>query len=86
MAQRRRPGHPGREWAGHSVDVLLKISAKCIDGDTDRQRLLIDAALDRSNGPPKTWPRIQTRTAVEPRFQPAMAGRSKIAPRPRYSR
>lgn len=32
-------------WAGHSVDVLLKIYAKCIDGDDDRHRLMIEQAL-----------------------------------------
>ncbi|NED97949.1 tyrosine-type recombinase/integrase [Phytoactinopolyspora alkaliphila] len=38
------------EWAGHSVDVLLKIYAKCIDGDAARNQAKIDNALGRSIG------------------------------------
>lgn len=36
------------EWAGHSVDVLLKIYAKYIDGDVAHNRAKIDQALGRS--------------------------------------
>jgi hypothetical protein len=36
------------EWAGHSVEVLLRIYAKCIDGDLVRNRAKIDQALGRS--------------------------------------
>jgi integrase len=32
--------------AGHSVDVLLKVYAKCIDGQRDRLNSLIDTALE----------------------------------------
>ncbi|WP_216853817.1 hypothetical protein [Phytoactinopolyspora halotolerans] len=38
------------EWAGHSIEVLLRIYAKCIDGDTARNRAMIDQALRRSTG------------------------------------
>jgi integrase len=38
-------------WAGHSVDVLLKIYAKCIDGDDELYQARIDAALSRGNQP-----------------------------------
>lgn len=38
------------EWAGHSVEVLLRIYAKCIDGDAARNRTKIDQALGRSLG------------------------------------
>src|SRR5262249_38293953 len=31
--------------AGHSVEVLLKIYAKCLDGDADRMNRRIEAAL-----------------------------------------
>jgi hypothetical protein len=31
--------------AGHSVDVLLKVYAKCLDGDGDRMNARIEAAL-----------------------------------------
>lgn len=33
------------ERAGHSVDVLLKVYAKCIDGQTDVVNQRIEAAL-----------------------------------------
>ncbi|MEU7909271.1 site-specific integrase [Actinoplanes sp. NPDC049118] len=34
------------ERAGHSVDVLLKVYAKCLDGDQERMNAKIEAALD----------------------------------------
>lgn len=34
------------EWAGHSVHVLLKVYAKCIDGQEEAARRRIEAALD----------------------------------------
>lgn len=39
------PAPPVAEWAGHSVEVLLKVYAKCIAGQAKRR---ITAAL---NGP-----------------------------------
>ena len=33
------------EWAGHSVAVLLKVYAKCIDGQDDAARRRIETAL-----------------------------------------
>lgn len=33
------------EWAGHSVDVLLKIYAKCLDGEAAQMRQRVQAAL-----------------------------------------
>lgn len=35
------------ERAGHSVEVLLKVYAGCLDGDTERMNKLIEAALNR---------------------------------------
>jgi integrase len=35
------------EWAGHSVHVLLKVYAKCIDGQDEAARRRIEAALQR---------------------------------------
>ncbi len=32
-------------WAGHSVEVLLKIYAKCLDGEEVRMRSRIEEAL-----------------------------------------
>jgi integrase len=34
------------ERAGNSVDVLLKIYAKCLDGDRERMNVRIEKALD----------------------------------------
>jgi integrase len=36
------------EWAGHSLHVLLKVYAKCIDGQEDAARQRIEAALKLS--------------------------------------
>ena len=33
------------EWAGHSVDVLLRIYAKCLDGGDALVRRRVEAAL-----------------------------------------
>jgi len=33
------------EWAGHSVNVLLRVYAKCVYGQDEASRQLIDAAL-----------------------------------------
>jgi integrase len=33
------------EWAGHSVEILLKIYAKCLDGGTEMLRLRVQHAL-----------------------------------------
>ena len=32
-------------WAGHSVEVLLKIYAKCLDGETATVQQRVEAAL-----------------------------------------
>lgn len=37
------------EWAGHSVHVLLKVYAKCIDGQDEAARRRIADALDRGD-------------------------------------
>ena len=34
--QRRTPGPLVAEWAGHTVEVLYRIYAHCIDGDDER--------------------------------------------------
>jgi hypothetical protein len=38
------------EWAGHSVHVLLKVYAKCIDGQDEAARRRIAVALDEGDG------------------------------------
>lgn len=45
MAQRGLPATQVAEWAGHSVHVLLKVYAKCIDGQDEAARRRIEAAL-----------------------------------------
>ena len=43
------PGVPATqvaEWAGHSVHVLLKVYAKCIEGQDEAARRRIEEALD----------------------------------------
>ncbi len=37
------------EWAGHSVHVLLKVYAKCIEGQDEAARRRIDEALSRED-------------------------------------
>ncbi|WP_432981558.1 tyrosine-type recombinase/integrase [Dactylosporangium sp. CA-233914] len=39
------------EWAGHSVNVLLKVYAKCIDGQDEAARRRIEAALRQTTEP-----------------------------------
>ncbi len=53
-------------WAGHSVEVLLKIYAKCIDGDDVLYRARIETALDRRNQPPKLRHVFDKNTRREP--------------------
>ncbi|MFD1148985.1 hypothetical protein [Saccharothrix hoggarensis] len=38
------------EWAGHSVEVLLKIYAKCLDGKAAAVRQRVEAALGHRPG------------------------------------
>jgi integrase len=38
------------EWAGHSVDVLLKVYAKCLDGQDVAARRRVRDALVRVPG------------------------------------
>jgi integrase len=51
------------EWAGHSVDVLLRIYTKCIDGQEDVDLRRIDNALEDQGGAEQTDP---TRTSNDP--------------------
>ena len=39
------------EWAGHSVQVLLRVYAKCIEGQDAQSRKLIEGALDDPEQP-----------------------------------
>ena len=39
------PAAAGRRWAGHSVDVLLRVYAKCISGQQDEAKWRIEDAM-----------------------------------------
>jgi hypothetical protein len=40
------------EWTGHSVDVLLRVYAKCIAGTQDEaRRCILEATKPDGNGP-----------------------------------
>jgi hypothetical protein len=41
----RRLSHRVAEWAGHSVDVLLRIYAKCVVGQDELAKRRINEAL-----------------------------------------
>ena len=45
LAQRRHTTAQVAEWAGHSVAVLLKTYAKCLDGQDAIAKLRIEEAL-----------------------------------------
>lgn len=38
------------EWAGHSVEVLLKVYAKCLDGQDEVARRRVQEALGHRTG------------------------------------
>ena len=49
------------EWAGHGIDVLLRVYAGCIDGQEEAAKSRIEAALggaQTADGPEKK-PRIR---------------------------
>ena len=46
MVQRRRPATEVARRAGHSVAVLLKVYANCIDGQSEPANRRIDTALN----------------------------------------
>ena len=65
-------------WAGHSVDVLLRVYAKCIAGQDDAVRRRVEEAL-RDGGfmiasVMRPW------TPVDSRSEPDTAGHSRTAP------
>lgn len=44
-AQRRNTGHLVGEWAAHTVEVLYRIYAHCLDGDDERWFTRMEDAL-----------------------------------------
>lgn len=55
------------EWAGHSVAVLLRVYAKCVDGESEAAKRRVNAALNLH----ATF----TQLAVDDRIEPDTAGR-----------
>jgi integrase len=53
------------EWAGHSVNVLLRTYAKCIDGQDDAARQRIESALTAGASKPVRGKRTGTRKPRE---------------------
>jgi integrase len=54
------------KWAGHSVDVLLRIYAKCIDGqDETAKRRIVEALGDDTAAPPPTESEADNDTAQD---------------------
>ena len=45
LVECRRPADPGRRVGGHSVNVLLRVYAKCVYGQDEVARQRIEAAL-----------------------------------------
>jgi hypothetical protein len=45
---RRRPAPQVAEWAGHAVEMLLRVYATCIDGQDEALRRLIMETLGAS--------------------------------------
>jgi hypothetical protein len=45
VVERGVPATDVAAWAGHSVEVLLKIYAKCLDGGTEQLRQRVQTAL-----------------------------------------
>jgi integrase len=74
------------EWAGHSVDALLKVYAKCIDGQDVIARRRVMQALGHPDGSQAAarhclgthW----AQTADACRYVPMTAGHNKIDPSP----
>jgi len=63
------------EWAGHSVNVLLRVYAKCVYGQDEVARIRIEAALAQTTavGEPDVAV-TSSRTAVNSLFDPSAAG------------
>lgn len=55
------------EWAGHSVNVLLRVYASCIVGQDAAARDRVQLALRSSHGFPSPAPRSQD-SQTSPRF------------------
>jgi integrase len=70
------------EWAGHGVDVLLRVYAKCLDNTEMAAMERIEQALSdpRSTPANRNSGAYRARMAVESRFQPDPTGQRRRAP------
>ena len=71
-------------WAGHSVEVLLKIYAKCVDGGAELLRKRVQAALGHAPALARTQDRRGqdfgthlARTAVDGQSSPVTTGHNE---------
>ena len=78
LAQRRCSGAQVAQWAGHSVDVLLRVYAKCIAGQEDAVRRRVEEALRR--GPLMIASVMRPWIAVDGGHQPDTAGQHENGP------
>jgi hypothetical protein len=70
------------QWAGHSVDVLLRVYAKCLDDTESLAVARIETALPtgRDDPPKQNSGAYRARMAVARRPQPDLAGPCRRAP------
>jgi hypothetical protein len=69
------------EWAGHSVEVLLKVYAKCLDGQDEIARRRVQEALGHTGS--SLAASFGTHSAQLPgdsRARPDITGHDKIGP------
>lgn len=74
------------EWAGHGVDVLLRVYAKCLDNTESVAMERIERALStpRNTAANRNSGAYRERMAVESRIQPDLTGQRRRAPGPEY--
>jgi integrase len=74
------------QWAGHSVEVLLRVYAKCLDNSETVAMERIEATLPPRRERPagQNLDAYRTRMAVESRIRPDMAGQRRRASDPEY--
>lgn len=66
------------QWAGHSVEVLLKTYAKCLDGTDATMRARVQAALGHQPNQPPQAPAVGAQTSARiGHSQPDAAGRGR---------
>jgi hypothetical protein len=64
MAQRGVPSTQVAEWAGQSIEILLRIYAKCLAGETATMRRRVEDALGLTRDAPSAPGKLGRSTAV----------------------